>query len=122
MVSAPGSMRTSASSAREPPYVWLFGADDETRVRENAGSVHHDLAANPWQGWMDLRQRSAIARAAHHARLGAYAGPRHGGRGGLGDECVAIEDRRGFLPVPKHIRGAKEAGATVTVAFTFVDD
>jgi hypothetical protein len=28
----------------------------------------------------------------------------------------------GFLPVPKRIRGAKEAGATVTVAFTFVDD
>jgi hypothetical protein len=28
----------------------------------------------------------------------------------------------GFLPVPKRIRGDKEEGATVTVAFTFVDD
>jgi hypothetical protein len=28
----------------------------------------------------------------------------------------------GFLPVPKRVRGDKEAGAPVTVQFTFVDD
>jgi Domain of unknown function (DUF1905) len=29
---------------------------------------------------------------------------------------------QGFLPVPKRVRGTKEAGARVTVAFEFVDD
>jgi hypothetical protein len=29
---------------------------------------------------------------------------------------------QGFLPVPKRIRGAKEAGARVTVSFAFVDE
>lgn len=28
----------------------------------------------------------------------------------------------GFLPVPKRIRGGKEEGARVTIAFSFVDD
>ena len=32
------------------------------------------------------------------------------------------KDGSGFLPVPKRIRGAKEAGARVTVAFEFDDD
>lgn len=32
------------------------------------------------------------------------------------------KDGKGFLPVPKRIRGGKEEGARVTIAFTFVDD
>jgi hypothetical protein len=32
------------------------------------------------------------------------------------------KDGKGFLPVPKRIRGEKEEGARVTIAFTFVDD
>lgn len=32
------------------------------------------------------------------------------------------KDGKGFLPVPRRVRGDKEEGARVTVSFTFVDD
>ncbi len=32
------------------------------------------------------------------------------------------KDGKGFLPVPKKIRGDKEEGARVTIAFSFEDD
>jgi hypothetical protein len=32
------------------------------------------------------------------------------------------KDGTGFLPVPKRVRGEKEEGARVTIAFTFEDD
>jgi hypothetical protein len=32
------------------------------------------------------------------------------------------KDGKGFLPVPKRVRGDKEEGARVTIALSFVDD
>ena len=85
-------------------------------------TVHKSPPAATGQGWMDLRSgpqkltppvTRAWARTPIEATVDKIS---------WSTSIWRTKAGLGFLPVPKRIRGTKEAGARVTVAFEFVDD
>lgn len=71
---------------------------------------------------MDLRVDSEKAGAADYSRLGRT--PVTASVDGLEwtTSVFRSKDGKGFLPVPKRVRGDKDEGARVMIAFSYEDD